>query len=111
MAERKIKAYKSYFVDFIKSITDDEARKVFYVIDMLKTQERISEKFVKSIEDGIYELRAEYNSNIFRVFFIFDKGNIVLLMNGFQKKTQKTPRKEIELAKKLKKEYYDEKGK
>lgn len=109
--ERKIRAYKNYFTDFIKSLQDSEARKVFYVLDLLKTQERVSEKFVKSIEDGIFELRAEYNGNIFRVFFIFDEGNIVLLFNGFQKKTQKTPRKEIEMAKRLKKEYYDEKGK
>lgn len=109
--ERKIRAYKNYFTDFINTLQDNEARKVFYVLDLLKTQERLSEKFVKSIEDGIFELRAEYNGNIFRVFFIFDEGNIVLLFNGFQKKTQKTPRKEIEIAKRLKKEYYDEKGK
>ena len=110
-AERNIRAYKNYFVDFIKSLRQDEARKVFYVIDMLKTQERVSEKFVKHLEDGIFELRAEYSGNIFRVFFIFDDGNIVMLFNGFQKKSQKAPRKEIELAKRLKKEYYDEKGK
>ena len=78
---------------------------------MLKTQERLSEKFVKHIEDGIFELRAESNSNIFRVFFIFDDGNVVLLFNGFQKKSQKTPKQEIDMAKKLKREYYNEKGK
>ena len=78
---------------------------------MLKTQERLSEKFVKHIEDGIFELRAEYGGNIFRVFFIFDDDNVVLLFNGFQKKSQKTPKQEIDLAKKLKREYYDEKGK
>ena len=111
MIERKIRAYKHYFMDFIQSIREEEARKVFYVIDMLKMQDRVSEKFVKHLEDGIYELRAEYNGNIFRVFFIFDEGNIVLLMNGFQKKSQKTPQKELNLAKKLKKEYNDEKGK
>jgi len=111
MTERKIRAYKHYFLDFIKSIRAEEARKVFYVIDMLKMQERVSEKFVKHLEDGIFELRAEYNGNIFRVFFIFDEGNIVLLMNGFQKKSQKTPKKELDLAKKLKKEYIDEKRK
>lgn len=109
--ERRIRAYKNYFIDFISSLSDSEARKVFYVLDMLKTQERLSERFVKSIEDGIFELRAEYGGNIFRVFFIFDDGNIVILFNGFQKKTQKTPRQEIELAKQLKKEYYNEKGK
>ena len=109
--ERKIRAYRNYFTDFITSISELEARKVFYVLDMLKMQERLSTKFVKHIEDGIFELRAEHNGNIFRVFFIFDEGDIVLLFNGFQKKSQKTPRKEIELAKRLKNEYYAEKGK
>ena len=65
---RKIRAYKSYFTDFITSISEAEARKVFYVLDMLKMQERLSTKFVKHIEDGIYELRAEHRGNIFRVF-------------------------------------------
>lgn len=109
--ERKIRAYKNYFTDFISSISEVEAKKVFYVIDMLKMQERLSARFVKFIENGIYELRAEHCGNIFRVFFIFDEGNVVLLFNGFRKKTQKTPRKEIEMANKLKNEYYAEKGK
>ena len=87
--ERIISAYKSYFKDFIDSLTDAEARKVFYVIDMLKTQERVNARFVKYLRDEIYELRAEYGGNIFRVFFIFDNGNVVILFNGFQKKTQK----------------------
>ena len=64
-------------------------------------------KFVKHIEDGIFELRVEWESNIYRVFFIFDKGNIVVLFNGFQKKMQKTPKTEIEIAKRIKKEYYE----
>jgi len=106
--ERRIRAYKNYFTDFIASIKEVEARKVFYVLDMLKVQERLSEKFVKHIVDGIFELRAEHAGNIFRVFFIFDEGNIVLLFNGFMKKTQKTPRRELDLAKRLKKEYYAE---
>lgn len=104
--ERIILAYKTYFWDFIQSLTDAESRKVFYVIDMLKTQERVSTKFVKYLRDEIYELRAEHNGNIFRVFFIFDNGNVVMLFNGFQKKTQKTPEKEIKKAIQLKKEYY-----
>lgn len=75
-------------------------------LDVLKMQERVSEKFVKFIKDGLYEIRASYNGNIYRAFFIFDEGNIVMLFNGFQKKTQKTPSKEIEKALELKKEYY-----
>ena len=76
---------------------------------MLKCQERISRKFVKAIKDGIYELRVDAEGNIYRVFFIFEDGNIVVLFHGFQKKTQKTPPKEIEKAVKIKKEYYAEK--
>lgn len=109
MAERKIRAYKNYFKDFIESLRMEESKKVFYVLDMLKTSDRIATKFVKYIQDGLYELRAEANGNIFRLFFIFDEGNIVVLFNGFKKKTQKTPQKEIKQALKLKKEYYDSK--
>ena len=73
---------------------------------MLKTKHRVSEKFVKHIRDGVYELRAEYEGNIYRVFFCFDKGNVVILFNGFQKKAEKTPEREIIKAIKLKDEYY-----
>lgn len=107
--ERSIIAYKHYFADFMKSIGRAEADKISYILDMLKTQERINEKFIKSIRDELYEIRAEYNGNIYRIFFIFDKGNIVILFNGFQKKTQKTPKNEIEKALKIKREYYESK--
>ena len=76
---------------------------------MLKTQERLSAKFVKFIRDGVFELRTEYNNNIYRVFFIFYDGNIVVLFNGFQKKSQKTPGHEIDKAVKIKEEYYADK--
>ena len=59
--------------------------------------------------DGIFEIRVEVGSDIYRVFSFFDKGQLIILVNGFQKKTQKTPKKEIELAEKLKKQYFDEK--
>ena len=74
-----------------------------------KNARRIPTKFVKYIRDGIYELRTEYSGNIFRVFFLFDDGNVVVLLNGFQKKTQKTPEKEIEMAIRIKNEYYADK--
>ena len=62
-----------------------------YIISLLETEERMPVKFIRFIRDGLYELRMEYNGNIYRVFFIFDDGQIVVLFNGFQKKTQKTP--------------------
>ena len=64
-------------------------------------------KVCQAIRDGLYELRTEYNGNIYRVFFIFDEGKIVVLFNGFQKKTQKTPTSEITKALKIKEEYYE----
>ena len=107
--ERRILTYKNYFRDFINSVSDPVRRKVDYILDMLKCQERISKKFVKAIKEGIYELRVDAEGNIYRVFFIFDDGNIVVLFHGFQKKTQKTPSNEIEKALKIKKEYYVDK--
>ena len=64
-------------------------------------------KFIKVIRDGLYELRISYNGNIYRIFFIFDEGQIVVLFNGFHKKTQKTPSSEIDKALKIKEEYYE----
>ena len=106
---RKIHTYKRYFREFYDALEDKAREKIDYALMLLKTQDRISEKFVKYLEEGIFELRAEYRSDIFRIFFIFDNGNIVVLFNGFQKKSQKTPRAEIEMAKRLKKEYYESK--
>lgn len=61
---------------------------------------------MKHIQEGLFELRAMYNGNIYRVFFCFDEDKIVVLFNGFQKKTQKTPKDEIEKALRIKMEYY-----
>ena len=104
--ERKILYYEDYFINFFYSLDEAVRKKVAYVLDVLKTQSRISTKFVKFVRDGLYELRIEYNSNIYRAFFIFDEGNVVVLFHGFQKKTQKLPEEEIEKALKLKREYY-----
>ena len=78
---------------------------------LLKTQDRLPAKFVKFIQDGLFELRIEWQGNIYRIFFCYDEGRIVILFNGFQKKTQKTPRNEIKKALQLKNEYYEEKRK
>lgn len=107
--ERKVLYYKNYFIDFFTSLDAGAQKKLAYVIDMLKTGERISVKFVKHIREGVYEMRSTHKGNIYRAFFIFDNGNIIILFNGFQKKTQKTPESEIKKAITLKDEYYAEK--
>ena len=93
----------------METLSEKEQEKIQYGLLLLKTQGRLSKKFVKLIRDAIYELRTEYGGNIYRVFFIFDEGNIVVLFNGFQKKTQKTPLGEIEKALKIKEAYYADK--
>ena len=105
--QRKIITYGDYFNSFIQTVDEDVRKKLDYVLDMLKTVKRLNSKFVKPIKDGIFELRIEWEGNIYRVFFIFDEGNIVVLFNGFQKKTRKTPTTEIEKAITIKKEYYE----
>lgn len=105
--KRRIITFGRYFSEFMEGLTVKEREKVDYGLVLLKTQGRLPAKFVKYIRDGLFELRTEYNGNIYRVFFIFDEGNIVVLFNGFQKKTQKTPANEIVKALKIKEEYYD----
>jgi putative addiction module killer protein len=103
--ERKIVAYKGYYRDFMASLDIKTKDKIRYGLMLLETQDRLPSKYMKHIKDGLFELRIEYNSNIYRVFFCFDGDRIVILFNGFQKKTQKIPASEIEQAIKLKKEY------
>lgn len=93
----------------MSTLNEKEQEKIEYGLLLLKTLDRLPNKFVKLIRDGLYELRTEYGGNIYRVFFIFDEGRIVVLFNGFQKKSQKTPHKEIEKALKIKEEYYADK--
>jgi len=82
------------------------------VLEAIETLERVPESYLKHLKgtDGLYEARIKLGSNIWRVFCFFDKGQLVILLNGFHKKSQKTPRKEIDKAVALMKQYYDEKS-
>ena len=107
--DRKIIFHGTYFTDFYLEQTSKVQDKIEYVIRIVRQVERISKKFFDHMlgTDGLYEIRIEVESNIFRIFCCFDEGNIVILFNGFQKKTQKTPKTEIEKAERLKQEYFD----
>ena len=78
---------------------------------MIEDLQRVPETYLKHIEntDGLYEIRVQLGSNIFRIFCFFSQRQLVVLANGFQKKTQKTPKKEIVLALRIKKDYENEK--
>ena len=105
---RNIKWYKNYFSDFYLSRSEKERMKIKYVLKVIETQRIIPIKFFKQIEgtDGLYEIRVEFEINILRIFCCNDNGALVVLFNGFQKKTQKTPPDEIRRAKKIMNDYY-----
>ncbi len=108
---RNIFYYRNYYLDFFNSLDNEVKKKFNWTLKLIATVERVPAKYFKHIENssGLYEVRVEYGGNIFRVFSFFDKGKMVILINGFQKKSNQTPQKEIEKAEKLKRQYYDEK--
>jgi phage-related protein len=108
---REIRIYKRYFFDFYETQNNEIQVKIEWTLGLLRDLDRIPEKYFKHIEGtkGLYEVRVQVGNNIFRIFSFFDKGNIVVLGNGFQKKTQKTLKQEIDLALKIMEEYFNEK--
>jgi phage-related protein len=108
---REIVAYKHYFEEFLSEQPKKVQDKIFKIIEAIETLERIPQNYLKHLEgtNGLYEARVQLGSNIWRVFCFFDKGRLVILLNGFQKKTQKTPKNELNKAIELMKEYYESK--
>lgn len=108
---REVILYKEYFSEFLDKLILKNQEKVVWTIKLIESQEVIPAIFFKLIEgtNGLYEVRVQCGNNAFRIFCFFDKGRRVVLINGFQKKTQKTPRLEIIKALKIKKDYENEK--
>lgn len=100
-------------MDFYESQVDNVQAKIEWTLQLIRTTQQVPEKYFRHLEGtkGLFEIRVEVGNNIFRIFSFFDKGNLVVLGNGFQKKTQKTPKLEIEKALKIKEEYFNEKAK
>lgn len=115
MAEKYIRdtiVYGHHFWDFYNAQTKEVQAKVDWVIGLVRVLRIIPEKYFKHLQgtDGLFEMRVKVGADIFRIFCCFDKGNLVILFNGFQKYSDKTPWQEIERAKKLKKQYHETKG-
>lgn len=108
---RTIKLFKNYYKEFYVAQTKTVRDKINSVLKLVESQRIIPKKFFRIIEgsDGIYEIRVEIESNIYRVFCCFDDGAVVVLFQGIQEKSQKTPAKEIERAEAIKKEYFKSK--
>ena len=109
--KRKTFVYKSYFWDFYNEQTIQVQDKIDWTIELIRTLEFVPEKYFSHMTgtDGIFEMRITSGSDIYRIFCCFDEGNLIILFNGFQKKTQKTPPQEIERVKRIQKEYYADK--
>lgn len=103
--------YKDYFRSFFDTLNEKSKRKILWTLKLVEELEHIPGEYFKHLKNtsGIYEIRVRLGNNTFRVFCFFDKNNLIIIGNGYQKKTQKTARKEIEKAEKIKEEYYEEK--
>jgi phage-related protein len=110
VSNRQVIAYKKYFLNFYENQPDNVQRKIEWTLNLIRITRQVPEKYFKHLEGtkGLYEIRVEVGSNIYRIFSFFDKGNLVVLGNAFQKKTQKTPKQELEKAIKIMEEYQNE---
>ena len=109
--KREIFYYENHYEDVFSALPKKTQFKFNWTLGLISTMEWVPEKYLRSITEsqGLYEIRVEESSNIYRVFCFFDEGAVVILINGFQKKTDKTPRSEIMRAQRLRKKYYHEK--
>ena len=93
--------------EFLDSLSAKHARKVTWVLQLVETLDIAPIQYFKKLEgtDGLWEARVDFGNNAFRLLGFMDKGNLVVLTNGFAKKSQKTPTSEIEIAEQRKRDY------
>lgn len=108
---RSVFFYKNHFKEFYNKQTQKVQNRILWTLRVIEELDRIPEVYFKHLEntDGLYEIRVQSGTNIYRIFCFFDNNNVIVVGHGFQKKTQKTPRAEILKASQIKNEYYEEK--
>ena len=113
MKARAVITYKHYFDVFFMAQQPKVRDKIIKILDIIEQVDRIPSNYLKYMEgtNGLFEVRVQFGNNIFRIFCFFDGNRFVILLTGFQKKTQKTPPEEIARAVRLMEEYYEEKRK
>lgn len=107
---RSVVLYKNYFIDFFQKQNQKVKDKIIWTFKLIETIQQVPEEYLKHLEgtDGLYEVRVKLGSNSFRIFCFFSQGKLIVLANGFQKKSQKTPKSEVEKAIRIKTEYETE---
>ena len=110
---RTIVSYKNYFEVFLLNQPVKVQNKIYKILEIIEYQQFIPTRYLEHIKgtEGLYETKFSLGSNIWRVFCFFDEGRLVILLNGFQKKSRKTPKREISIAVGLMNEYFQEKRK
>jgi phage-related protein len=109
--KRELFFYKDYFEKFYDDQTEKVQRKILWTLKIIEEIDRIPEVYLKHLKStsGLYEIRIQVGNNIFRIFCFFDMDNLVVIGHGFQKKSQKTPKNQIERAELIKRKYYESK--
>ena len=109
----KTKTGSSPVGEFLDTLSDKQAQKILWVLKLIQELDRIPVQYFKKLvkTDDIWEVRVTIAGNIFRILCFFDGKELIILANSFQKKTQKTPHKEIKIAEQRKKEYLKRKQK
>ncbi len=107
--KRELFFFKDYFEKFYDAQPEKVQRKILWTLKIVEEMDRIPETYLKHLKNtsGLYELRVQVGSNIYRIFCFFDRDNIVVIGHGFQKKSQKTPKQELGKAELIKQKYYD----
>jgi phage-related protein len=110
---REVVEFENHFSEFLKKQPLKVQNKIFKIIEAIETLERVPSNYLKMLvgTNGLFEARIQLATDIWRVFCFFDNGKLVILLNGFSKKTQKTPKNEIDKALQLMQKYYDTKNK
>jgi phage-related protein len=108
---REIEAFEDHFEKFLKKQTQKVQDKIYKIFEIIQLIDRVPEQYLKHLKntDGLYEIRIQLGNNIWRIFCFFDGNKLIILLNAFQKKTQKTPKREIQKAEKLKAKYFEQK--
>ena len=105
---RSIQFYKTYFEDFFETLSPKVRDKFIWTFQLIEEVDKVPKTYLKHIKNDLYEVRVKFGSNIFRAFAFFDGNKLIIIINGYQKKTQKAPKNEILKALKIKKQYDDE---
>ena len=108
---RELVVFKEFFWVFYRKLNRGAQKKIEWTLGLVRDLKIIPSKYFKSITgtQGLFEIRVQYGNDAYRIFCCFNESRCVVLLSGFKKKTNRTPKREIEKAVKLKADYFNEK--